>query len=224
MQTTIEKTFRVEASIEEAWAFLSDPNRVVTCVPGATLTEQVDDHNYKGAVSMKVGPVVTDFRGTITIDRLDEATHELELSGSGQDAKGKGSATMKMTGRLRALDDGGTEVTSSMEVNVVGKLAQFGARLFNDISNRMFEQFVDCFTDSLPASEPAAESAPASTTGEPAAPAASEAGAKATATPPKTQAQQQAAEPVKALPLLFQALGSSIGRLFRRLTGGTAEP
>ena len=191
---------------------LSDPNKVVTCVPGAKITETIDERHYKGTVSMKIGPVVTNFNGDIEIEQLDEAAGALVLLGSGMDAKGKGSAKMKLVGHLNALDGGGTEVSTSMEVSVSGKLAQFGSRLMEDVSGRVFEQFVECFQASLqPAvAAPVAEAAEAVET------ATKEAAATATAPP---SAQAQAAEPVKALPLLFQAIGASISRFFRRLFG-----
>ncbi len=217
MQVKINESFQVDAPIVDVWAMLSDPNKVVTCVPGARITETIDERHYKGTVSMKIGPVVTNFKGDIEIEHLDEAAGELVLQGSGMDAKGKGSARMKLVGTLRALD-GGTEVTHSMEVSVSGKLAQFGSRLMEDVSGRVFEQFVECFQASVqPAvAAPAVETAAA---GEGAAGAAvEEAVATAPAPPP---AQAQAAEPVKALPLLFKAIGASIARFFRRLFGRT---
>lgn len=197
MQTTIEKTFQVDQPIDKVWIFLSDPNKVVVCVPGAKITEEVDERNYRGTVSMKVGPVVTDFKGDITVEQRDAAQHELVLVGEGTDAKGGGSANMKMTGRLRALDTGGTEVVSTMEVSVVGRLAQFGSRLFSDISNRMFDQFTDCFAERLQAAE-APEGAGAAEPHEP--------------------------EPVKAVSVFFQAVWAAIRRFFRRIAGRKAEP
>ena len=74
--------------------------------------------------------------------------HEIEILGKGQDVRGKGSASMKMTGKLRALD-GGTEVISISELNVVGILAQMGARVITEVSNIMFEQFVNNFKKQL---------------------------------------------------------------------------
>src|SRR5215472_10850880 len=109
MAVRVEKTFQVQEPVEKVWAFLSDPRKVVTCVPGAQITEQVDDKNYKGAISVKVGPSVTDYRGEVQIVRLDAQNHEIEILGKGQDVRGRGSASMKMTGKLRALPDGGTE-------------------------------------------------------------------------------------------------------------------
>jgi uncharacterized protein len=137
----IEKTFQVKEAVEKAWNFLSDPRKVTGCVPGAQITEQVDEKTYKGTISVKVGPSVTDYKGELQIVRMDPENHEIEILGKGQDVRGRGSASMKMTGKLRALDDGGTEVISSSELNVVGILAQMGSRVITEVSNIMFGEF-----------------------------------------------------------------------------------
>jgi carbon monoxide dehydrogenase subunit G len=111
----IEKTFQVQQPAGVVWSFLSDPRRVVTCVPGARITEQVDEHNYKGTISVKVGPSVTDYNGEVQIVRSDPKNYEIEILGKGLDVRGRGSAAMKMSGKLRALDEGRTEVTSISE-------------------------------------------------------------------------------------------------------------
>lgn len=153
MAIKIEKTFQVQESVDKVWAFLSDPHKVVTCVPGAQITEQVDERNYKGSISVKVGPSVTDYRGEIQIVRLDQENHEIEILGKGQDVRGKGSASMKMTGKLRALDNGETEVTSISELNVVGILAQMGSRVITEVSNIMFQKFTNNFQQQLQSRE-----------------------------------------------------------------------
>jgi carbon monoxide dehydrogenase subunit G len=164
MAIQVEKSFQVKEPIEKAWSLLSDPKRVAACVPGAKITEQVDEKTYKGSISVKVGPSATDFKGELQIIRLDAENHEIEILGKGQDVRGRGSASMKMTGKLRALDDGGTEVISVSEVNVVGILAQMGARVINEVSNVMFAQFVKNFETQLqhPENEAEAEAKPMS--------------------------------------------------------------
>jgi uncharacterized protein len=137
----IEKGFQVKEPVEKVWSFLSDPRKVASCVPGAQITEQVDDKNYKGAIKVKVGPSVTDYKGEVQVVRMDSQNYEIEILGKGQDVRGRGSASMKMTGKLRALEDGGTEVTSISELNVVGILAQMGSRVISEVSNIMFGEF-----------------------------------------------------------------------------------
>ena len=159
MAVKVEKTFQVQEPVEKVWAFLSDPRKVVTCVPGAQITEQVDDRNYRGAISVKVGPSVTDYKGAVEIVRLDPDAHEIEILGKGQDVRGKGSASMKMTGKLRGLEEG-TEVVSVSELNVVGILAQMGGRVINEVSNIMFEQFTNRLREQLQGSAEAEPGTP----------------------------------------------------------------
>ena len=160
MGQKIEKTFSVKEPLDRVWDFLSDPRKVATCVPGAQITEQLDDKNYKGTISVKVGPSVTDYRGEVQIARLDAQNHEIEILGKGQDVRGRGSASMKMTGQLRALPDGGTDVISVSEINVVGILAQMGGRIITEVSNIMFAEFTKRFQERLQqSSEAPAETA-----------------------------------------------------------------
>jgi uncharacterized protein len=142
MAVRIEKTFQVKEPVARAWALLKDPRAVANFVPGAKITEAVDERTFKGAISVKVGPTVTDFKGVLHIERLDEENHEVELLGKGQDIRGKSSASMKMIGTLSALPDGCTEVKTVSEVNVIGMLAQFGGRMIHDVSDVMFREFV----------------------------------------------------------------------------------
>jgi len=129
----IEKTFQVQQPVGLVWGFLSDPPKVVTCVPGARITEQVDENNYKGSITVKVGPSVTDYNGEVQIVRSDPQNYEIEILGKGLDVRGRGSASMKMSGKLKALEEGRTEVTSVSELNVVGVLAQMGARVITEV-------------------------------------------------------------------------------------------
>jgi len=147
----IEKTFQVQQPVAPVWNFLSDPRKVVTCVPGAQITEQVNENNYKGTISVKVGPSVTDYSGEVQIVRSDPQNYEIEILGKGLDVRGRGSASMKMIGKLKALDQGRTEVTSVSELNVVGILAQMGARVITEVSNVMFGQFTTNLASQLAA-------------------------------------------------------------------------
>ena len=149
MALRIEKTFQVSQPIEKAWALLSNPAEVASCVPGAQITEKIDDKTYKGSISVKVGPSVTDYKGEVQILRLDPQNHEIEIQGKGQDVRGRGSAAMTMTGKLASLDGGMTQVSSISEVNVVGILAQMGSRVITEVSNIMFDKFSQNFQELL---------------------------------------------------------------------------
>lgn len=152
MTTTITKEFHVDHSIEDTWNNLTNPDKVVVCVPGASLTEKIDDNNFKGEVELKVGPVKAKYDGLITFLERDAGAKKMSLKGSGTDSKGKGGAEMIMNGQLTEKD-GGTDVSVSMDLNITGMLAQFGSRLINDVSNQVFEQFVNNFKNQLEGKE-----------------------------------------------------------------------
>jgi carbon monoxide dehydrogenase subunit G len=148
MNTTIEKEFDIEQPIGIVWKALADPEYIVTCVPGASLTQKVDDRNFKGEVVAKFGPIKAAYSGDIEIQELDEANRRMVLKGRGLDSKGKGSADMLMNGALSEID-GKTHVKFSMNIAIVGMLAQFGSRLINDVSEQLLNQFVDNFKAKL---------------------------------------------------------------------------
>lgn len=130
------------------WATLTDPPKIVDCVPGASLTEQVDADNYKGYVGLKFGPVKAGYDGLVTFVQRDAESKKMTLKGLGLDSKGKGSAEMLMNATLTEVD-GKTNVVATMDITITGMLAQFGARLINDVSNQVFNQFVSNFKEKL---------------------------------------------------------------------------
>jgi carbon monoxide dehydrogenase subunit G len=152
MEATITKKFSLEAPIEQVWKSLSNPKEISGCVPGATITDQIDDKNYKGEVTLKFGPIKTKYDGEITIAEMDNDAHKMLLRGKGLDSKGKGNAEMTMNGSAVTID-GGTEIDFKMVVNIQGTLAQFGSRLINDVSAQLMDQFVDNFKKLLSGAE-----------------------------------------------------------------------
>lgn len=182
MNTLIEKNFDIHAPIDLVWKSLANPAEIVGCVPGASITEKIDDRNYKGAVVTKFGPIKAAYAGDIEIVELDEPNKKMVLKGRGLDSKGKGSADMIMNGTLTE-SDGTTHVKFSMDITIVGMLAQFGSRLINDVSDQLLNQFVKNFQAQLATAAPspaaaAPESAPVAAASAPTAEA-----TKATPTP-----------------------------------------
>ncbi len=198
MAIKIEKTFRVQEPLDRVWKVMSDPRRVAKCVPGAQITEALDDRTYKGVIRVQVGPSVTDYKGEAHIERLDEQNHEIEMVGKGQDVRGKGGASMKMTGKVRALPDGSTEVVTVSELNVVGILAQLGARMIQEVSNHLFEQFTKNLQQQLRQEEGSRTAGSAQ--------------------------PESPAEPLKAGSLVLSALTRPVTRLFRRDSEGSDSP
>jgi carbon monoxide dehydrogenase subunit G len=142
MAMEISKSFVVKASPEAAWNFLTDPVRVARCLPGAAITNQVDERTHAGTITVKVGPVTASYKGTMKFERLDADARTAEIVATGQDVRGKGGAQLRMTSTLVERAPGETEVTIKSDVNVMGLLAQLGRGMIQDVSDHMFATFV----------------------------------------------------------------------------------
>ncbi|HBL29607.1 MAG TPA: hypothetical protein DD490_22465, partial [Acidobacteria bacterium] len=163
MGMQIEKSFVVQAPFQAVWDFLIDPKRVAGCLPGAAITDQIDETAWAGTMNVKVGPVTAAYRGKLRFERLDPAAGEADIAASGQETRGKGGADMKMKSKVVERSPGVTEVTVTSDVNVMGVLAQFGRGMIQDVSDQLFQKFSDAMRRELevPSVEPAA--APAGT-------------------------------------------------------------
>ncbi|MFL6260436.1 MAG: SRPBCC family protein [Thermoanaerobaculia bacterium] len=179
MGMEISKSFVVKAPQSAVWAFLTDPYQVAKCLPGAAITEKVDDQTYTGTMTVKVGPVTASYRGKMRFERLDEAAGEAEIAATGQETRGKGGADMRMKSRVVGKGSLETEVTVVSDVNVMGVLAQFGRGMIQDVSDQLFQKFTVAMRREL--ETPAAAPVPAAE--PPPAPAVSEGPAPAPAAP-----------------------------------------
>jgi carbon monoxide dehydrogenase subunit G len=143
MGMEITKSFVLKAPAPAVWAFLIDPTRVARCLPGAAITEKLDEQSYAGTITVKVGPVTANYRGKMRFERLDEAAGEADIAASGQETRGKGGADMRMKSRVVARSPEETEVTVVSDVNVMGVLAQFGRGMIQDVSDQLFQKFTE---------------------------------------------------------------------------------
>ena len=167
MALQFEHTFVVKAPAGRVWGYLTDPYRVAPALPGAAITEKIDDRTYAGTMTVKVGPVSARYKGRVRFETLDPAAGIAEIAASGQDVTGRGGADMKMKSRIVERPGGESEVSVVSEVNVTGIMAQFGRGLMQDVSNQMFERFTAAIRAEL--EKPAAAEGPAPTAPPPAA-------------------------------------------------------
>ncbi|MCG8467013.1 MAG: SRPBCC family protein [Gemmatimonadetes bacterium] len=150
MAIEIEKTFDVPQSPEKVWGFLTDPACIVQCLPGATLLGALDERTFEGEIGMKLGPIGTVFRGTITFEELDAERHRVVMVGQGKDEKGTGNVRMTMTSDLTPGDEGGTHVWVSQNVSLTGKLASFGrGGVIQAVADVVFGRFTGCVQEKL---------------------------------------------------------------------------
>ncbi len=156
MAIRIEEKFQVEAPRERVWAFLLDPHKVAACAPGAQLTEVVDERTFKGNVRVKVGMITASYAGQAQLQEVDEAAGLVRLVAQGKESAGSGSARASLEARIRPVSDSATQVEVVADIDVVGRLMQFGRGMVQDVSRQLFRQFVACVKQQLENPEAAA--------------------------------------------------------------------
>ncbi len=183
----IEDEFRVDVPIDEAWKVLLDVERIAPCMPGAQLQE-IEGDEYRGIVKIKVGPITAQYKGAARIVEADEVAHRVVLKAEGRDTRGQGNASATVTATL-TTDGNGTVVHIDTDLNITGKVAQFGRGVMADVSSKLLGQFAANLerdvlsgsgaaaassaaseTASEPASAPSSVSSPAASSAQPAAP------------------------------------------------------
>jgi len=153
MKVQLDKTFPLPGSPAIAWEFLQNVEAVAGCMPGAKLTERLDEHRHKGTVTVRVGPVTMSFRGEVEVQDIDPATQSLRLLGKGTDSTGSSGVSMNLLARIDAVDGGLCELVGSSEVSMSGKAAAFGGRMMNSVADKILLQFADNFAAEVAALE-----------------------------------------------------------------------
>jgi len=211
-----DNSFEVPLPPEQAWTTLMDIERIAPCMPGAQLTEKVDDKTYKGKVSVRLGPVALTFQGTATFEEIDDAAKKATVKAQGADAKGRGGANA-MVGFHLEPSDAGSKVLIHTDLQLSGSVAQYGrgAGMIQDLSSQIIGQFAKNLSQQIAAEQPAAT--------EPAADAAPapDGGGESTAQPaPKAPPPPpQQAAPAQVGGMAFKVLWNQIVRSFKSLFG-----
>jgi uncharacterized protein len=144
----IREAFTVPRSIDDVWAFLLDVERVAPCLPGAELTETVDDTHWKGLVQVKFGPMGLTFRGSVAVAERDDLAHRVRLIAKGMEQRGKGAANATVTGSLEPAD-GGTRVSMDADITLSGAAAQLSRGLLPEVSKQLTVTFAECLRRNL---------------------------------------------------------------------------
>src|SRR5256886_5650846 len=151
----ITTRFELAAPIEAAWAYLLDVPKIAHCVPGASLTEVIDDKTYGGKVDVKLGPIGVSYKGRITIQSMDESAHTVSIRAEGSETRGRGGASATTTAQLQPSEKG-TSVIMTTDMAVSGVVAQVGrARLIQAGAQRMAQRVASCVDQELKTATPA---------------------------------------------------------------------
>jgi carbon monoxide dehydrogenase subunit G len=200
-----DNSFEVPLPPAEAWTVLMDIRRIAPCMPGAELTEVVDEKNYKGKVGVRLGPVALAFAGLVTFEEIDNANRTARVKAQGTDAKGRGGANATASFRIEEVPGGGSKVLVHTDLALSGSVAQYGrgVGLIQATAAQIMTQFANNLKAQI-AREGGATAAAAP-------PPASDTAATAPQAPPPP-----AAKPISGFSLMAKVIWDSIMKLFGR--------
>jgi uncharacterized protein len=186
-----DNSFEVPLAPAQAWPLLMDIRRIAPCMPGAELTEFVDDKTYKGKIAVRLGPVALAFAGLVKFEELDDVNHTARVKAQGSDAKGRGGANATASFRLEGVP-GGSKVLVHTDLALSGAVAQYGrgVGIVQATAAQIMNQFAANLRQQIAAQSPAAET--------PAAP-------------------PQAAKPISGLSLMAKVIWDAIRSWLRRM-------
>ncbi|MEN0062600.1 MAG: SRPBCC family protein [Myxococcota bacterium] len=201
----LNNAFEVSAPPGAVFDFMMDPERVVPTIPGATFKGAPDEDHWSAEVKANLGPMSLKFKGDVEVVKRDRDNYDMALKGKGREVTGKGKASADISTKLIPQDGGGTRVEITTDLSIVGKAAQFGGPLIEDVAAKFTEDFASNMERAL-----AAETKVAAAEAE-----GDEAAAEA-AKEELAEVHAEAAKPVSGIALFFQL----IARFFRNLFGG----
>src|SRR5262249_20172073 len=131
----------VPASRDKVWSFLMDIPRVSRCILGVEKVEDLGDNRYKGTAKQSVGPIRVTLDGVLTVVEADEQAGRASLAGEGADKRIGGAVRAKIAMSVAELSPSETELTVDTDVNVLGRLGEFGGAVIKKKADQTMEQF-----------------------------------------------------------------------------------
>ncbi len=135
------------------WNRLIDSEVLQRCIPGCSELARTTETHFAGKMVVKVGPVSATFQGGVSLEDLAEPERCILVGQGRGGAAGfaKGSATI-------TLDEQGedTRLGYAADIQIGGKLAAVGNKLFGSVARRNIDEFFEAFQQIMRDEQPAA--------------------------------------------------------------------
>jgi len=195
----IAGNYTFQATREEVWSALNDPEVLARTIPGCQRLDQVGENEYESTLKVGLQAVRGVYSGRVKIDNLvAPESYDIHVDGKGNNGflKGNGSIKLREDGDTTILDYGGA-------AQIGGTIASVGQRLIDGAAKTLINQSLKALAQQIEGRRAPVEAAPpagaaptadsadaAPTAASPAAPAAVH------ASPPAPEAALGAAAPV----------------------------
>ncbi|TAK08571.1 hypothetical protein EPO44_02445 [bacterium] len=127
---------------EPLWDFLMDVPKVARSLPGVETVSQIDDTTYQGTLKVRVGPISLSLQGKIVVEQRDRGSWRAVLRAEASDRVAAGAVKGKTSMELKEVGPKETELLVETDVNILGKIGEFGQPIIRKKADQMLQEFV----------------------------------------------------------------------------------
>ena len=149
----LSNSFTIARPVPEVYEAFLDVERIAACMPGSRLLGQPEAGTYEGEVKVKVGPLSVAYSGRIAVLEADEDRRRLTMRAKGREQHGAGDASAHVVAVLTEYADG-TQVQIDTDLDVRGKVAQFGRGVLGEVTEGIVQSFAANVEQLLASSQP----------------------------------------------------------------------
>ncbi len=128
---------------EPLWSFLMDIPKVAQSLPGVEKVDRIDDTTYQGTLKVRVGPIALNLQGKIIMEERDHENYRATMRADASDRMVAGAVRGKTTMELKEISATETELLVETDVNILGKIGEFGQPIIRKKSDGMLKEFVE---------------------------------------------------------------------------------
>jgi len=128
---------------ELLWDFLMDVPKVAQSLPGVESVSQLDETTYQGTLKVRVGPISLNLQGKIILEERDRDRWRAALRAEANDRRAAGAVKGKTIMELKEISPKETELLVETDVNILGKIGEFGQPIIRKKADQMLQQFIE---------------------------------------------------------------------------------
>jgi len=137
------QTAQIPVAREPLWNFLMDVPKVAKSLPGVESVSKLDDTTYQGALTVRVGPIKLNLQGKIILEEQNKDVWRATLRAEAKDRMAAGAVNGKTTMNLKEISANLTELVVETDVNILGKIGEFGQPIIRKKADSMLKEFVE---------------------------------------------------------------------------------
>ena len=137
------QTAQIPVAREPLWNFLMDVPKVAKSLPGVESVKKIDDTTYEGALTVRVGPIKLNLQGKIILEEQNKTDWRAALRAEAKDRMAAGAVNGKTTMSLKEISANQTELVVETDVNILGKIGEFGQLIIRKKADSMLKEFVE---------------------------------------------------------------------------------